>query len=91
MTDFTQMHVFFAVTTAAVILFTIFLCAVLAAVFKLLRTLDDIAQNVEEESQLIREDLKELRSDVRSGLRFVPFLHFFGKSARRIAKRKRKS
>jgi hypothetical protein len=88
MTDYTQMHVFFAVTTVAVILFTAFLCAVLVALYRLLRTLDDIAQNVEEETDEIRADLDDLREDLREGFRFVPLFHFFGKAARRAVKRK---
>jgi hypothetical protein len=92
MTDYTQMHVFFAVTTAAVILFTAFLCAVLVALYRLLRTLDDIAQNVEEETDEIRADLDDLRDDLREGFRSVPLLplfHFFGKAARRAVQRKK--
>jgi hypothetical protein len=89
MADYTQMHVFFAVTTAAVILFTAFLCAVLVAFFRLLRTLDRIAQEVEEETQNIREDLNDLREDMHKGFRFVPFFHFFGKAAMRAAKQKK--
>jgi hypothetical protein len=89
MTDFTQMHIFFAVTTASVILVAVFTCAMLVAVTRLFLTLDDIATSVEEETDEIRADLDELRGNVRKGFRFVPLFHFFGKAALRSAKRKR--
>lgn len=88
MDDFTQMHVFFAVTTAAVILVTAFVCATLVALFRFLRTLERIAGHVEEEAQEIREDLDELRSGLKNGFRFVPWFSFFGKTAKRVSRKK---
>ena len=88
MDDFTQMHVFFAVTTAAVVLVTALVCGVLVALFRFMRTLDRIAELVEEETAEIREDLGELRSGLKKGFRFVPWFTFFGKTARRVARKK---
>lgn len=87
MTDFTQMHVFFAVTTAAVILVTALMGGVLVALFRFLRTLDRIAGEVEEETAEIRADLSELREGVKKGFRFVPWFHFFGKAGKRVARK----
>lgn len=82
MDDFVQMHVFFAVTTAAVILVTAFICAALVALTRFLRTLDSIATEVEEEAAEIREDLDNLREGVKERFRLV--LHFFGRTKKRI-------
>ncbi len=87
MDDFTQMHAFFAVTTAAVILVTALVCATLVALVRFLRTLDRIANHVEEETQEIREDLDDLREDLHNGFRLVPFFRFFGSSARAVLRR----
>jgi hypothetical protein len=91
MDDFTQMHVFFVVTTAATILVTAFVCAVLVAGLRFFRTLDRIAGEVEEEAAEIRSDLNDLRAELHKGFRFVPWLSFFGKSAKRIASHKKAS
>jgi hypothetical protein len=88
MTDFTQMHIFFAVTTAAVILLTALTCGVLVALMRFFVTLNRIAQNVHEEAEEIRADLNELREDVKRGFRFVPFFNFFSKTAKRSMKKK---
>jgi len=92
MTDFTQMHVFFVVTTAAVILVTAFVCAALVALIRFLMTLDSIATEVEEEAEEIRADMDEFREGVKERFRMV--FQFFGKTKKRAAragKRKTKS
>jgi hypothetical protein len=89
MSEFAQMHIFFAVTTAAVILLTALMGGVLVALFRLFRTLDRIASEVHEEAEQIREDLADMRAGVKKGFRFVPFLTFFGKTATRAAKKKK--
>lgn len=88
MTDFTQMHVFFAVTTGAVILVTALVCAVLVALFRFFNTLNRIATEVKEEAMEIRADLDTMREDMKEGFRFVPLFKFFGKSAKRVARKK---
>lgn len=88
MADFTQMHVFFVVTTAAVILVTAFVCAALVMLIRFLHTLDGIATEVEEEAAEIREDLDHLREGAKRRFRLV--LHFFGKTKRRITRKAKK-
>lgn len=87
MTDFTQMHVFFAVTTAAVILTTALIGGVLVALFRFLRTLDRIANEVEDEAAEIRADLDELRAGVKKKFRFVPWFTFLGKMGKRMTRK----
>lgn len=88
MADYTQMHVFFVVTTAAVILVTAFVCAALVAFTIFLRTLDRIANEVEEEAQELRADLDELREGVKDKFRLVPWFNFFGKAGKRATRKK---
>ena len=87
MTDFTQMHIFFAVTTAAVILLAALMGGVLVALIRFLRTLDRIANEVEDEAAEIRADLDDLREGVKRKLRFVPWFNFFGKAGMRRARK----
>lgn len=87
MNDFAQMHAFFAVTTVAVILMTALVCGALVALIRFLRTLDRIANNVEEEAAEIRADLEDLREGVKEKFRFVPWFTFFGKAGKRLSRR----
>ncbi len=87
MADYTQMHIFFAVTTGAVIILTALVGALLFMLVRFMRTLDRIASHVEEEAGEIREDLGELRSDLKKGFRFVPWFNFFGKTAKRVSRK----
>lgn len=88
MTDFIQMHVFFAVTTAAVILLTAFACAALVALTRFLLTLDNIATEVEEEAEEIRADIDHLREGVKERFRMV--FHVFGRTKKRISGKSKK-
>lgn len=89
MDDFTQMHIFFAVTTVAVVVLALLGAMLLIALIRVLRTIDRIANEVEEEAAEIRADLDGLRKDMKKGLRLVPWFGFFGKLARRTSSRKR--
>lgn len=82
MDDFTQMHVFFAVTTGAVIIVTALLGGLLVALFRFFTTLNRIAEEVHQSAEDIRADLNELRADVKKRFRFVPFFNFFSKTAK---------
>ncbi len=87
MDEFFKMDVFFVVATAATVVVALCVCVMLAYATKLLRTLDRIAQEVEEEAQEIREDLDEMREEIRDGKnRFLSLFSFFGKGAKRVAK-----
>lgn len=89
MTDYTQMHVFFTVTTAAVILVTALFCGMIVALIRFFTTLNNIAREVHEEATEIRADLDDLRADVSKGFRFVPWFTFFGKLGKRAARNKK--
>jgi hypothetical protein len=90
MDQFLKMDIFFEVTTAVVVIFGILGCVALFYLIRLFRTLDRIAGQVHEETEEIRADLDDMRKKTRrEGLRLVHLLTFFGKTAKRVAKKKR--
>jgi CHAD domain-containing protein len=91
MDPFYKMDIFFVVATAAVAVVALCMCVVLVYLAKLLKTLDRIATEVEEETEEIRGDLHDMRLKMRrSGTWFVPLLSFFGRSAKRLASGKKR-
>ncbi|HEY4489358.1 MAG TPA: hypothetical protein VJA87_02640 [Candidatus Paceibacterota bacterium] len=83
MTDFLKMDVFFGVATVAAVAVTLITIVALAYAVRLLRTLNRIGDDIEEETEAIREDVEAARRKVR-GFRFASlFLPLFKKSTRR--------
>jgi uncharacterized protein YoxC len=85
--------IFFFVTTIAVIAVTI--CLIYAAYYliRILRNVDAISEEVKNESQLVREDIQDLRANIREeGMKVKHFTQFFsgisGKRATRAKKEK---
>lgn len=85
--------IFFFVTTIAVIAVTI--CLIYAAYYliRILRNVDAISEEVKNESQLVREDIQDLRTNIREeGMKVKHFTRFFsgvsGKRATRAKKEK---
>jgi ABC-type transporter MlaC component len=70
--------IFFFVTTIAVVAVTV--CLVYAAyyVIRILRNVEEISEEVKAESQLVREDISDLRSNIREeGMKVKHFANFF--------------
>ena len=87
MNDFLKMDIFFVVTTIATLLITVLLVAVLIRVLRILKNVEDISELVEEEGKQLRQDLAGIRKNVRDeGLRVKHFLELIGLGA---PKRKR--
>jgi membrane protein implicated in regulation of membrane protease activity len=85
--------IFFFVTTIAVVAVTI--CLVYAAYYliRILRNVEEISEEVKQESQLVREDIGDLRANIREeGVKVKHFTNFFshvsGKRAARAKKEK---
>jgi hypothetical protein len=83
--------IFFFVTTIAVVLVT--LCLIYAGyyVIRILRNVEEISEDVKAESQLVREDIGDLRANIREeGMKVKHFTSFFrsvsGKRASRAKK-----
>lgn len=86
------MDIFFAVTTLAVIVVASLLGIVLYYVIRILRNVEHVSERVAEESDNIKSDLEELRTNVRKeGAKLKHFADFFGKIVRRNSARHKRS
>jgi len=87
MGDFLKMDVFFLVTTIAVLLSIFFGAVLFWRLSRIFKNIEHISKQVALESDNIRLDLAELRTDVRRGKgRLKSLINFFGKTARRTSK-----
>ncbi len=84
MSEILQANIFFVITSVAVLVFTLFVCVILFHVIKILKSIRTIVSRVEEGSELIAEDMSQLRSYVLEGSLVSQIMGFFlGKRARR--------
>lgn len=67
MADFIEMHVFFAVTTLVVIIIGALLAMGLWRLNRILKEAEHIAKIAAMESDLIRQDIEDLRKDLKEG------------------------
>lgn len=67
MTEVLQANIFFAITAAAVVIFTIFLCVAVYYVIKILRAVRSITERIDVGSETIADDMKQLRSYITEG------------------------
>jgi len=90
MDDFLKMDIFFAATTAVVLLGGAVLIVGLVYVVRILRNFDHLSRNISEESDHVRSDIAVLRSRIRDeGMKVKHWLDFFDRfSARRSRKKK---
>jgi hypothetical protein len=92
MAEFIKMDVFFVVTTIAVVLVGTLLGVALFYVIRILRNVEHVSERVAEESDYIKSDLEELRTNVRKeGAKFKHFADFFGGIVKRNSGRRRRS
>jgi hypothetical protein len=90
MSDLLKMDIFFVVTTIAVVLLTLLVAIALYYVIRLLRTLDRIGEQIEEEAAALRADLNEVRSSAKKqGLKIKELATFFDRTAKRLLGKKR--
>jgi len=80
MDEFLKMDIFFFVATVAVVVFVIFAAFVLWRLQRVLKNIEHIAEQVALESDTVRQDLAEMRSDIRQGKgRLKSLFGFLGK------------
>ncbi len=85
MTDFTQMYVFFIITSLAVVVVTLLVSLALYYVVRILRTVDRLSTAALDEATLLREDIAELRTNVRTeGMKVKSFVKFGRKFVERF-------
>lgn len=81
-------EIFFFITSIAVVVLTILVGVVIAYLIRILRNVDDISEKAKEETALIKEDVAELRQNLREqGIKAKSFVTFFNK----LKGRKRKN
>lgn len=89
MSEFLKMDIFFVVATGAVVVLAGFTAFVLWRLGRVLKNVEHVSEQVAKESDTIREDLAEMRSDIRQGKgRLKSLFGFVGKSAKRATKKK---
>lgn len=80
MNEFLKMDIFFFVTTVVVIIVGIFSVYVLWRFQRVLKNIEHISEQIARESDTIREDLADMRNDIRRGKgRLRSLFSFFGK------------
>ncbi len=92
MDTFMKADIFFFVTTIAVVAVTI--CLVYAGYYliRILRNVDAISEEVKNESQLVREDIGDLRQNIREeGMKVKHFVNFFDRVSGKRSTRARKT
>ncbi|MEK7604526.1 MAG: hypothetical protein AAB442_01905 [Patescibacteria group bacterium] len=88
MNEFLKMDIFFFVTTVIAVIFGVLGAYVLWRVGRILTHIEHISEAVVMESALVRQDLAELRENIRGGGgRIRPFFSFFKKWALRNKKK----
>ncbi len=88
MTEVLQANVFFFITAAAVVIFTIFVCVAMFYVIKILGAVRNIIERIDEGSETIAEDIKQLRSYIAEGSLISQVVGLFIKSRRNGRSRK---
>ncbi len=80
------------ITSMAVIVFTVFVCVILYHIIKLLRSIRNIVARIDEGSEVIAEDVSQLRAYVVEGSLVTQIMSFvFGATARNATRSRRKA
>jgi predicted Holliday junction resolvase-like endonuclease len=78
MTEFMKMDIFFFVTTVAVILLTLLLAILIIYIIKISKDVKYISQKAKTETDLISQDLSDLRENIKNnGSKLKYFVSFF--------------
>lgn len=80
MEDILKMDIFFFVTTLVVLVLGVLAGMVLYRLWKILKNVEHISGQVAQESEIIRQDIASLRSDIKEGKgKLMSTLSFFSK------------
>ena len=83
MSEILQTNIFFIITSIAVVVLTLFVCVILYHIIKLLRSIRTIVARIEEGSEVIAEDVSQLRAYVVEGSLVSQIMSFvFGTKTR---------
>jgi hypothetical protein len=67
MDEFLKMDIFFVVTTVVVVVLGVFVAFALWRLQRVLKNVEHVSKNIALESDLVHEDIAELRSSIRKG------------------------
>jgi len=90
MGEILQTNIFFVITSIAVVVFTLFVCVILYHVIKILKSIRKIVDRVEEGSEVIAEDVSQLRAYVVEGSLVSQIMSFFVGTKKAPSRRKSK-
>lgn len=88
MTEVLQANVFFAITSIAVVAFTLLLCVALYYVIKILKAVKSIVDRIDAGSENLADDISYLRTYIAEGSLISQIVGLFLKSSRRDRKQK---
>ena len=92
MNEFFKMDIFFVIATIGFVVLAILIGIILLYFIKLIRTLNRVALDVEEEAHALKEDLDAARASVkRGGSGLLSLFGFAGKTGKRLINKKRRS
>ena len=79
---------FFFITSIATVILTILIGIAAAYLIRILRNVDDISKKAKDEAELIKEDVADLRQNIRDeGIKVKSFVNFFNKLKGRKSKK----
>ncbi len=90
MTEVLQTNIFFLITSASVVALTLLLCIAAVYVIKILRAVSRITSRIDEKSEMLAEDIKQLRSYVAERSLISQIIGLFAKSSDLKPKRRKK-
>lgn len=89
MDSFVKMDVFFFVTTISVVVLTILLAVLIIYIIKIFSDVKYISKKAKTEADLVAEDLRELRANVKDkGAKLKYFVDFFKNLGKKRKNRK---
>ena len=82
MTEILQANIFFFITAMSVVVFTIFLCVAMYFVIRILVSVRNITERIDESSEVIADDIQQLRTYIVEGSLISQIIGLFIKSKR---------
>ncbi len=86
MSDFIKQDIFFFLTSVLVVVVTLVMLIVGYYVVRITRAINYISQKAKKESDLLSEDLSDLRENVRAGMKLKHLASFFNSVYKRHKK-----
>ena len=91
MSEILQTNIFFIITSIAVVVFTLLLSVAVYHVIKILRSIRRIVERVDQGSEVIAEDVSQLRAYVTEGSLVSQVMSFvFGAATKKGSRTKKK-